>query len=53
VPWQLSRTPAAVTRPSPRLGQHSREVLAEFLGVSDAEYEDLVAAGVTGDMPPA
>ncbi|MHB8574848.1 MAG: CaiB/BaiF CoA transferase family protein [Dehalococcoidia bacterium] len=52
VPWQFSRTPVAVTRPSPALGQHSREVLAEFLGVTDAEYEVLVAAGVTGDMPP-
>ncbi len=52
VPWQLSRALAAITSPAPRLGQHSREVLAEFLAVSDAEYEDLVAEGVTGDLPP-
>jgi crotonobetainyl-CoA:carnitine CoA-transferase CaiB-like acyl-CoA transferase len=51
-PWLLSRTPARVTRPAPIMGQHSREVLAEFLGVTDDEYDDLVAAGVTGDMPP-
>jgi crotonobetainyl-CoA:carnitine CoA-transferase CaiB-like acyl-CoA transferase len=52
VPWQFSRTPASVTRPAPMLGEHSREVLAGFLGVTDAEYEELVACGVTGDMPP-
>jgi crotonobetainyl-CoA:carnitine CoA-transferase CaiB-like acyl-CoA transferase len=52
IPWRLSRTTAEITRPSPRLGQHSREVLAEFLCVSEAEYDDLVAEGVTGDMPP-
>jgi crotonobetainyl-CoA:carnitine CoA-transferase CaiB-like acyl-CoA transferase len=52
VPWKLSRTPAAVTRPAPMLGEHSREVLAEFLGITDAEYEQLVAEGITGDMPP-
>lgn len=52
VPWQLSRTPAAVTRPAPMMGQHSREVLAELLGIGDEEYEDLVSLGITGDMPP-
>jgi crotonobetainyl-CoA:carnitine CoA-transferase CaiB-like acyl-CoA transferase len=52
VPWKLSRTPAAVTRPAPMLGEHSREVLAAFLGISDGEYEELVALGITGDMPP-
>jgi crotonobetainyl-CoA:carnitine CoA-transferase CaiB-like acyl-CoA transferase len=52
VPWQFSRTPAAVTRHAPGLGQHSREVLAELLQIGDEEYEALVEAGVTGDMPP-
>jgi crotonobetainyl-CoA:carnitine CoA-transferase CaiB-like acyl-CoA transferase len=52
VPWRFSRTPARVERPAPMMGEHSREVLAEFLGVTDAEYEELVAAGITGDMPP-
>jgi crotonobetainyl-CoA:carnitine CoA-transferase CaiB-like acyl-CoA transferase len=51
-PWQLSRTPAAVTRHAPMLGEHSREVFAELLCMADGEYEALVAAGVTGDMPP-
>ena len=52
VPWLLSRTPAAVTRPAPRLGQHSRELLAEYLCIGNDEYEELVALGITGDMPP-
>jgi crotonobetainyl-CoA:carnitine CoA-transferase CaiB-like acyl-CoA transferase len=52
VPWRLSRTPAAVTRPAPMMGEHSREVFAGLLCMCDEEYEALVAAGVTGDMPP-
>jgi formyl-CoA transferase len=52
VPWRFSRTPAWVERHAPMMGEHSREVLAEFLGITDAEYGDLVAAGITGDMPP-
>jgi formyl-CoA transferase len=41
----LSRTPAEVTRPAPRLGEHTREVLREH-GFADAEIDDLAAAGV-------
>lgn len=44
-PVHFSRTPAAVTRPAPRLGEHSREVLRES-GYTDAEIDALVAAGV-------
>jgi crotonobetainyl-CoA:carnitine CoA-transferase CaiB-like acyl-CoA transferase len=51
-PWRLSRTPGGVTRPSPCLGEHSREVLARFLAIDDAEYERLVSLGVTGSGPP-
>lgn len=46
-PWRLSGRRAPI-RPAPCVGQHSREVLACELGVSDAEYEALVAAGITG-----
>jgi len=52
VPWRFSRTPARVTRPSPMLGEHSREVLAEFLGVTEEDYEALVERNVSGDEPP-
>ena len=51
-PWRLSRTPGGVTLPSPCLGEHSREVLARFLDIADAEYERLVSLGITGSGPP-
>lgn len=49
---RLLETPGRVTRPSPRLGEHSREVLARYLDVPDDEYAALVAAGITGEGPP-
>ncbi len=52
VPWRFSRTPARVVRHSPMMGEHSQEVLSEFLGVSEEEYEQLVADNVSGDEPP-
>ncbi|MBN2800818.1 MAG: CoA transferase [Deltaproteobacteria bacterium] len=48
-PLRLSRTPATARTAPPRLGEHSREVLREVLGVDDAELERLIAAGVVRD----
>ena len=44
LPIKLSGTPGKVSRPAPVLGQHTREVLAEF-GFSGAEIDALVASG--------
>ena len=44
-PIRLSRTPVE-HRPPPRLGEHTREVLVEVLGMDDAEVEALRGAGV-------
>jgi crotonobetainyl-CoA:carnitine CoA-transferase CaiB-like acyl-CoA transferase len=44
LPVKLSRTPGKVTRPAPLLGQHTREVLAEF-GFASSEIEALIATG--------
>jgi len=44
LPVKLSRTPGKVSRPAPVLGQHTREVLAEF-GFSAVEIDTLVASG--------
>jgi crotonobetainyl-CoA:carnitine CoA-transferase CaiB-like acyl-CoA transferase len=46
-PVHLSRTPAQITRPAPRLGEHTREVLREA-GYTDSEINDLVASGIVG-----
>ena len=42
-------TPATIRRGAPRLGEHTDEVLADLLGLSDAEIAALRAAGVIGD----
>jgi crotonobetainyl-CoA:carnitine CoA-transferase CaiB-like acyl-CoA transferase len=42
---RFDRTPSAIPRPAPLLGEHTREVLGE-LGVSAQEIEGLCAAGV-------
>jgi crotonobetainyl-CoA:carnitine CoA-transferase CaiB-like acyl-CoA transferase len=44
LPIKLSATPGKVTRPAPTLGQHTREVLAEF-GFSESEVKALIRAG--------
>ena len=36
-PHRLSKTPAAIRRRTPRLGEHTTEILAEWLGMSPAE----------------
>lgn len=45
VPFQMFGTPAAVRRPPPTLGRHSREVLTGELGLDDAALVELLAAG--------
>jgi crotonobetainyl-CoA:carnitine CoA-transferase CaiB-like acyl-CoA transferase len=48
-PTRFSATPAAVRRPAPLAGQHTREVLAEA-GLTEEEIARLAEAGVlTGD----
>ena len=49
-PWRFSAATAEPIRPAPCVGQHSREVFAEELGMTDPEYEALVATGVTGTL---
>jgi crotonobetainyl-CoA:carnitine CoA-transferase CaiB-like acyl-CoA transferase len=44
LPVKLSRTPGKVSRPAPLMGEHTREVLAEF-GFSKEEIEALVRSG--------
>jgi len=44
-PWRFERTPAAIRRHAPRLGEHTRDVLAEA-GFSPEEVEALREKGV-------
>jgi CoA:oxalate CoA-transferase len=48
VPIKLSATPGAVRRPSPLLGEHTAEILAEWLGYDAAQIAALQQAGVFG-----
>ncbi|MFC4173731.1 CaiB/BaiF CoA transferase family protein [Microvirga sp. GCM10011540] len=42
---RLGGTPGAIRTPAPKLGEHSRSLLAE-IGIDDAQYAQLVASGV-------
>ncbi len=44
-PYRMSATPGSVRRGGPRLGQHTAEVLGDWLGLDDAEIADLEARG--------
>lgn len=46
LPVHLSDTDWCIDSPAPRLGQHTDSVLADVLGLSQPEIEDLHAAGV-------
>jgi CoA:oxalate CoA-transferase len=43
VPIKLSETPGSVDGPAPVLGEHTREILKEQLGLSDAKLDELYA----------
>ncbi len=45
-PGKLSATPASYRRQPPRIGEHSRELLGEWLGLDPAELDRLEAEGV-------
>ncbi len=45
-PYRFSRTPAQLRSPAPLLGEHTREVGVELLGLSDSEVDELVAQEV-------
>lgn len=40
-PFRCSRTPVALSRPAPLLGQHTEEICRELLGLTDAEFKQL------------
>jgi crotonobetainyl-CoA:carnitine CoA-transferase CaiB-like acyl-CoA transferase len=48
IPIKLSETPGQVRTPPPRLGEHTRRVLEQDLGLSPADVDRLLAGGVAG-----
>jgi crotonobetainyl-CoA:carnitine CoA-transferase CaiB-like acyl-CoA transferase len=40
IPFKLSKSPAEISRPAPLIGQHTREVLTELLGLSLQDIRD-------------
>jgi crotonobetainyl-CoA:carnitine CoA-transferase CaiB-like acyl-CoA transferase len=50
-PFLGSDLPEPITTPAPLLGEHTREICRERLGLSDAEIDALFAAGVLEDPP--
>ncbi len=46
-----SDLPEVVTEPAPMLGEHTREIARELLGLSETEIEALIAEGVIEDPP--
>jgi crotonobetainyl-CoA:carnitine CoA-transferase CaiB-like acyl-CoA transferase len=50
-PVKMSATPGCYTRPAPLLGQDTRSVLADLLGLPPEAAEELLAAGVIGEPP--
>jgi crotonobetainyl-CoA:carnitine CoA-transferase CaiB-like acyl-CoA transferase len=49
VPFKHSKTPAAVHRPAPLIGQHTRQVLEQLLGLS---LDDIRAGYTDGTFWP-
>jgi crotonobetainyl-CoA:carnitine CoA-transferase CaiB-like acyl-CoA transferase len=45
-PALFEQIPAPVMRPAPAMGQHTREICRELLGLIDSEVDELVAAGI-------
>jgi crotonobetainyl-CoA:carnitine CoA-transferase CaiB-like acyl-CoA transferase len=50
-PVKLLATPGAPGIPAPSLGQHTRSVLRELVGVDDAAFDSLAARGVIFEAP--
>jgi crotonobetainyl-CoA:carnitine CoA-transferase CaiB-like acyl-CoA transferase len=44
VPARLSETPGTIRTPAPRLGQHTREILAEA-GLTEQDIDAVLASG--------
>ena len=49
-PWRFSAARGSQLGPSPCVGEHSKEVLINELDITEADYQTLVARGITGTV---
>jgi crotonobetainyl-CoA:carnitine CoA-transferase CaiB-like acyl-CoA transferase len=49
-PHRMSVTPGRIERRAPRLGEHTGEVLADWLGMAPREVDEVVASGVAWQL---
>lgn len=52
-PVKLSRTPGGIKGTSPDMGEHTREILEELLGLDSKTIDDLLAGEIILDQRPA
>jgi hypothetical protein len=55
--WRLPNTPAEMLTPPAVHAEHNREVFLGLLGLSESEYQELLAAQITSEsalpvLPP-
>jgi crotonobetainyl-CoA:carnitine CoA-transferase CaiB-like acyl-CoA transferase len=51
-PIHMSGLNSSQWTPCPRLGQHNREVLADWLNYDESRIDELISADVLRDRPP-
>jgi crotonobetainyl-CoA:carnitine CoA-transferase CaiB-like acyl-CoA transferase len=51
LPFRYASVDRWLTSAAPSLGQHNHEILADLVGLSDTEIDDLREAGVIGELP--
>jgi crotonobetainyl-CoA:carnitine CoA-transferase CaiB-like acyl-CoA transferase len=51
-PFRGSDLPRPIATPAPQLGEHTRQIAREELGLADSELEELITKGVLEDPPP-
>ncbi len=49
-PWRIHGVPNGSATAPPRLGEHSREVLSQELGIAENQYAEFANAGITGEL---
>ena len=53
IPWKLSRTPGAIRRAAPLLGEHNQHILQQLLGMGQRQIDELQQQSVIGTEPAA